>query len=115
MYLLIKTIISAVLVVIISEVARRNTAAAAILASLPVISILAFVWLYTDTKNVQKVADLAISVRWMIIPSLVLFFVLPALLKKGMQFHWALSISMVLTTITYLGFIAFLDKTGIRF
>ena len=75
---LIKIIVTAVLVVLISEAAKRWTLLGAIIASLPLTSILAMVWLYLDTKNVEKVATLSWGIFWVVIPSLA-FFVLSAI------------------------------------
>src|SRR5262245_1845053 len=81
MHFLIKTLVSALLIAAISEIAKRFTWFAAILASLPITSILAMIWLYHDTKDAQRVATLSYGVFWMVVPSLVFFLLLPTLLK----------------------------------
>ena len=83
---LIKVLLTALLVVAIAEIAKRSTLMGAVLASLPLTSILAIVWLYTDTGDVARVAELAGSVFWLVLPSLALFMVLPAALKAGWSF-----------------------------
>jgi len=55
----------------------------ALLASLPLTSLLAFVWLYRSTGNVQAVASLSHGIFWLVLASLPLFLILPALLKNG--------------------------------
>ncbi|MDP2057278.1 MAG: DUF3147 family protein, partial [Thiobacillus sp.] len=78
--------LSALILVAIAEVAKRSTFWAAALASLPLTSLLAFVWLYLDTGDVQKVAALSSGIFWLVLPSLLLFVLLPVLLRNGMGF-----------------------------
>lgn len=72
------------------KIAKKYTSFAAILASLPLTSILAFIWLYRNTKDKQKIIDPSYGIFWMVLPSLLFFIVLPMLLKKGMGFGWAI-------------------------
>lgn len=114
LHFILKVALSALIIVIVSEVAKRSSALAAILASLPLTSILAFVFLYLETKDVEKVSALSNGILWMIIPSFALFIALPVLLKKGVAFHWALLAGMSLTAIAYFLMIAVLVRFGIR-
>ncbi|HVZ06135.1 DUF3147 family protein [Hyphomicrobium sp.] len=82
----IKVLLTAVLVIAISEVAKRSSAVGGVIASLPLTSLLAFVWLYGETGDVSKVAALSSSILWFTLPSLVLFVVLPILLGRGIGF-----------------------------
>jgi uncharacterized MAPEG superfamily protein len=61
-YYFAKVFITAILVVLISEISKRSSLIAAILASLPIVSILAFIWLYIDTKSVEKISGLSTSI-----------------------------------------------------
>ena len=79
---LIKTVISAVVLVAASEMSKRFPLIGALLISLPLVSILALIWLWLDTGDKEAVAALSINVFWLVIPSLVLFISLPVLLKK---------------------------------
>ena len=96
-YYLIKIAVTTILIVAISEVAKRSSLVGAILASVPLVSVLAMIWLYIYTKDVNKVSDLASSVFWLVLPSLALFLVLPELLKLfsvnhcGLLFHHGVS------------------------
>ena len=81
-YYIIKVLVSAVLIVAISEISKRSSFWGGILASVPLVSVLAFIWLYIDTKSVEKISQLSYSVFWLVIPSLSLFITLPLLLKK---------------------------------
>ncbi len=111
---LLKILVSALVIAAVSEIAKRSSAAAAILASLPLTSLLAFVFLYYETGDSRKVIDLSNGIFWMILPSLALFVSLPILLKKGMSFPWALSVSAGLTSLTYFAFAILLGKFGIK-
>lgn len=98
----VKIALSALLIFAISEIARRNQFAGSVLASIPLISVLAMIWLYRDTRDVAKVAQFSWDVFWLVIPSLVLFVVLPVLLVKArMGFYAALAISMGATAGAY--------------
>lgn len=113
-YYLFKILLTAALVVAISEIAKRSSLLAALLASLPLISILALVWLYLDTQSIEKVAAFATSVAWLVLPSLVLFVSLPLLLKWGLPFFLSLPLAMALTAGGYLLTILILGRFGIR-
>lgn len=101
MYLLVKTLVTALIVVAVSELSRRYSLLAAFLASLPLTSLLAFIWIYVDSKDAQKVAELSQSIFWLVIPSLTLFIVLPLLLKMQMNFWLALFAASAATAAVY--------------
>ena len=114
LYTLAKLIITATLIVLISEISKRSTLLAALLASLPLVSVLAMTWLYIDTKDVQKVADLASGVLWLFLPSLAFFIALPFLLKKGLDFYLSMGLSAMITAVCY-GLVLFiLERYGIK-
>ena len=115
MYLLIKTLISAIIIVAVSEIAKRYTWTAAIIVSLPLTSLLAFVWLYWDTKDTQKVIELSYSTIIMSIPSFTFFIVLPLLLKFKQNFFFSILISVISTTIAYIIFMFFVKKFNLNF
>lgn len=100
-FYLIKIAITTLLIVVISEVAKRSSLASALLASIPIVSMLAIVWLYIDTKDIDKVVALSNSIFWLVLPSLVLFITLPLLLKNGVHFYTSISISIGLTICAY--------------
>lgn len=100
-YLIVKTLISAVIIVAISELSRRSSFAGALLASLPLVSVLGMVWLYIDTRDAAQVANLSAGVFWLVLPSLGLFVSLPWLLKHGLSFWPALGLAAALTVCLY--------------
>ncbi len=115
MYLLLKTLISAIIIVAVSEIAKRYTWTAAIIVSLPLTSLLAFVWLYWDTKDTQKVIELSFSTIVMSLPSFVFFIILPILLKFKQNFILSLLISIISTAIAYAIFMFFIKKFNLNF
>lgn len=114
MQYLIKTVLSALIIVAVSEFSKRNTAIGSLIASLPIVSILAMTWLYVDTKSVEKVASLSMGIFWMVLPSLTLFLTFPVLLKKQMPFYGAMGLSCIITSLVYyLAFVVY-AKLGIK-
>jgi len=113
-YYLIKIAVTTGLIVAISEIAKRSTFSGALLASIPLISVLAMFWLYIDTKDITKVSALSTSVFWLVLPSLILFVTLPLLLKQGMHFYLSISISIGLTICSYWLMISVLNHYGVK-
>lgn len=113
-YYLLKTVISAILIVAISEIAKRSTLAGGILASIPLISLLAMLWLYIDTKDVVRVSALATSIFWLVLPSLALFVSLPLLLRSGISFYPAMAIAIAITGLCYLLMVTSLNHYGVK-
>ena len=93
MYLIVKTLLTAIIIIAISEIARRSSLIAGILASIPLTSVLALTWLYFDTKNIGNVVDLSNSILMLIPPSLTFFLVLPIAIKK-LDFVYSLLFSL---------------------
>lgn len=114
LYYSIKVFISALLIVLISEISKRSTLFGGVLASIPLISVMAIIWLYLETKNIQKVIDLSHAIFWLVFPSLTLFIVLPILLKLKMPFGFALILSIIIMALFYLLTAFILKKIGIQ-
>lgn len=111
---LIKLLISSGIIVLVSEIAKKNTYLGGLIASIPLISVLAIVWLYVDTKDVENVSVLSTSILWLVIPSLALFIALPILLKSGVNFYTSMGISILITMGCYWLMILALGKFGIK-
>jgi hypothetical protein len=112
LYYVLKFTISALLIVAISEISKRYSLTAGILASLPLVSVLAMIWLYIDTSSVEKVSQLSTSIFWMVLPSLSLFIMLPLLLKSKVSFYPALTVSALVMVLLYYLMIVILKKLG---
>ena len=113
LYAAIKALLSGVIIATVSEVAKRNPAIGAIILSLPLISILAFIWLWRDTADTEGIAALAQSTFWFVLPTLPMFLVLPALLRGGLGFWAALGLSCLLTILLYAAMVWALGRFGI--
>ena len=112
-YYLIKISVTVMLVIVISEVAKRSSLIGGGLASIPIISVLAILWLYIETRDIEKVSSLASSIFWLVIPSLALFISLPLLLKLEFGFSTSLTLSIGITIIAYFLMIVILKQFGI--
>ena len=86
-----------------------------IIVSIPLTSLLAFIWLYYDTKDVQKVIDLSLSTIIMTLPSIVFFIVLPIMLKFKHSFSFSLLVAILSTSVAYLIFISIIKKINFNF
>lgn len=98
----IKVALSAGVIVAVAEIAKRNSLWAAALASLPLTSLLAFVWLYLETGDIQKIAALSQGIFWLVIPSLLLFVLLPVMLRAGWGFWISLAAASCATALGYI-------------
>lgn len=116
LYLILKAGVSGILIAIISEVARRYPSFGGLIASLPLVSLIAIIWLWNDSGGDRTVvADHARATLWFVVPSLPLFLVLPALLERNVNFWLALAIASAITVILYLLAIWFAGRLGIDF
>jgi hypothetical protein len=97
MIYLFKTLLAAAIIVSAAEIAKRNTALAAILLALPLVSIIAFTWMWVEGQSGQKIADVAATTFWYVLPTLPLFLLLSYLLRHGVGFLLALAICIVVT------------------
>ena len=113
-YNIIKILISAILIALISEVSKRSKFFGAILASIPLVSVMAMIWLYIDTNDSLQVVQLSKSIFWLVIPSLVLFITFPIFIRLQLSFYTALSASLIAMVATYFITIAILDKFDIH-
>jgi len=101
LYLVIKAAISGVIVAAVSEIARRYPGWGGLVASLPLTSLLAMLWLWRDTSDGERIAELSTSTIWFIIPSVPLFIALPLLLRSGVGFWLSMAIVVVGTLALY--------------
>ncbi|MGL5012180.1 MAG: DUF3147 family protein [Paracoccaceae bacterium] len=113
-YLFIKAAISGILIAIASEVARKLPGFGALIASLPLISIIGMIWLWRDTQDPIRLADHAQATLWFVAPSLPMFLLIPALLRRGIGFWPALALGCALTVALYLLTIWAARAAGIR-
>lgn len=113
-YLVFKAALSGLLIAIASEVARKWPGLGALIVSLPLVSILAMLWLWRDTHDPIRLAAHSAATFWFVLPSLPMFLLIPALLKQGFSFWLALAFGCVLTISLYLTMILAGPKFGLR-
>ncbi len=114
LYLAVKALLSGIIIAIVSEVAKRSPGLGALIASLPLVSILAMIWLWRDTSDSTRIASHSEATFWLVLPTLPMFLVLPWLLRQGVNFWVALSLSCALTATLYLLSLWLLPKLGIN-
>ncbi|MEO8301136.1 MAG: DUF3147 family protein [Rhizomicrobium sp.] len=113
-YLIVKALLSGVIIMAVSEIARRSPTFGALVASLPLVSLLAIIWLWRDTKDVSRIADHAEATFWYVIPSLPMFLVLPWMLRSGVTFWLALAGACLLTVVLYSLTVLLAARFGVR-
>lgn len=114
LYLLIKAALSGVVIAIASEVARRWPGLGALIVSLPLVSVLAMIWLWRDTGDPVRMAAHSEATFWFVLPSLPMFLLIPLLLRQGLPFWVSLAAGCVLTIVLYLSMVAIGPKFGLR-
>jgi len=98
---LLKVLVSALVIAGASELARRYSVFGALLASLPLTSILAMIWLWRDGVPAATIADFSSSIFWLVLPSLLLFIAVPVMLRAGYGFWPSLGAGCALTVLGY--------------
>ncbi len=113
MYLLFKYGITAALVVVISEAAKRSDRLGAIIAALPLVTVLTLIWLHLEHQPTSKIANHAYYTFWYVIPTLPMFLFFPWAIQRW-GFWPALMASAVLTALSFLGFAYVLKRFAIQ-
>lgn len=114
LYLAIKAILSGVIIAVVSEVAKRYPGFGALIASLPLVSLLGILWLWRDKPDVPNMASHIEATFWFVLPSLPMFLVIPAMLRNGVNFWLALVAGCALTVALYFGMVWLGPRFGLR-
>lgn len=115
-YFIIKAALSGLLIAVIAEIGRRYPSFGGLVASLPLISLLAVIWLWRDTGgNVTQVAALTRATLWYIMPSLPFFLMFPAMIERGVNFWLSLLVASFITICLYLAFAFVAERMGMTF
>ena len=112
-YYIVKLVVSAVVIVVVSEVAKLHPGLGALIKSLPLVSILAMIWLFRDTHDAVRIAELSVSTFWLVLPTLPMFLVLPWLLRHGWGFYPALGGGIGVMLVCYVVAVPILARFGI--
>lgn len=114
LYLAIKAVLSGIIIAVVSEVAKRYPGLGALIASLPLVSLLGILWLWRDKPDVPNMASHIEATFWFVLPSLPMFLVIPAMLRSGVNFWLALVAGCALTVALYLGMVWLGPRFGLR-
>ena len=98
---IIKVIISAIIILVATEVSNRSTILAAIIIALPLVSIISLTWIWFETKDVEKISIISTQIFWFVIPGLPMFLLIPIFLSRGLSFFISLSISCAITVLLF--------------
>jgi hypothetical protein len=113
-YAVLKALLSGVIIAAVSEIARRSPSAGALVASLPLVSVLGMIWLWRDTSDSERLAAHAGATFWYVLPSLPMFLLIPAMLRAGIGFWPALAAGCTVTVALYLVMVLALARFGIH-
>lgn len=113
-YLVIKAAISGVLVAAASELAKRYPGFGALIASLPLVSILGMIWLWDAKPDAENMAAHSEATFWYVLPSLPMFLAIPVLLRHGLPFWLTLGLGCVLTIVLYFTMTFVAPRFGLR-
>ena len=108
MFIVLKIIITAVIIVIITEIAKFNDRMGGLIAALPITTFIIFFWLHFENNSVEKISNHASYTLLYVLPTLPMFLVFPYLINK-FGFYWSIIISAVITTF-FIVLVHFLTK-----
>jgi hypothetical protein len=113
-YLITKALLSGIVIAAVSELAKKNNLVASIVHSLPLTSLLAFLWLYADTKDAPLIGRHAWGTFWFVLPTLPMFLLMPWFIQKLGGFWPALGTGIALTIGLYTLTMRLLDAAGVK-
>lgn len=112
-WLITKYFLTAAVVVFVSEVAKRSDKLGGLVAALPLVTVLALIWLYIEKQPDQKIANHAWYTFWYVVPTLPMFLIFPSLLPR-LGFWPTLLACVMLTTVCFGLFAVFVQRFGIE-
>jgi hypothetical protein len=112
-FLLIKYLSTAAIIILVSEVAKRSDKLGALIASLPMVTLLVLFWLYVEKQPDSKIANHAYYTFWYVIPTLPMFLAFPPLFHK-LGFWPAIAASIVITLLCFASFAFMVRRFGIE-
>ena len=109
-----KAVLSGTLIVAIAEIGKRLPAMGALIASLPLVSVLGMILLWRARPDAENMALHAEATFWYVLPSLPMFLAIPAMLRSGWPFWLALGLGCALTMALYLLMMQLGPRFGLR-
>jgi hypothetical protein len=105
--------LTALIIFAVVQVSERNTLLAAVLASIPIVSVLAMMWMNHEGQSAEEISGFAKDIVWLLIPSLLMFIVMPLLIERGWEFYPALGAGLATTILGYFLMIQIMEKYGL--
>ena len=99
--LIVKFLVTSFIIVLVSEVAKRTDKLGALIAALPLVTIMVMIWLYLETRDSEKIANHAYYTLWYVVPTLPMFVQIPWMLRKGCNFWLTLGVGVIITFIAF--------------
>ena len=96
-----KILLTALVIFAVAQLSQRDTLLAAVLASIPLVSVLAMMWMNQDGATSEEIIMFSRDIVWLVLPSLLLFIVMPELIERGWNFYPALGGGLCATVIGY--------------
>jgi hypothetical protein len=112
-WIVTKYFLTAAVVVLVSEAAKRSDKLGGFLAALPLVTVLALIWLYVEKQPQEKIANHAWYTFWFVVPTLPMFLVFPWLLPR-IGFWPTLGACVVLTVVCFGLFALLVKRFGIE-
>jgi hypothetical protein len=114
LYFAVKALLSGIIVAAVSVIAKRHPGLGGLVASLPLISVLGMMWLWRDTHDPVRMAAHAEGTFWFVLPSLPMFLLIPAMLRRGWPFWPSLAAGCALTLVLYGAMTMIGPRLGLR-
>ena len=114
LYYILKFFVSALIIVLVSEIAKRHSGFAALIAALPLTSLLAIIWMHFDGAEATQIAELSHQIFWLVLPSLLFFLLFPLLINQGVSFWLSLGLSSTATFACYFFLLPLLRRLGVQ-
>lgn len=112
MWIVTKYLLTAAVVVLVTEAAKRSDRLGGLLAALPMVTVLALIWLYIENQPQEKIANHAWYTFWYVVPTLPMFLAFPFLLPK-LGFWWTLGASVGITLLSFWVFALVVRRFGV--
>lgn len=110
----LKAVISGLLIAAAATLARRYPGLGALVASLPLVSVLGMIWLWNAKPDAENMAAHSAATFWYVLPSLPMFLAIPAMLRHGLPFWLALTLGCLLTIALYTAMTFVGPRFGLR-
>lgn len=111
-WIVCKYLLTAGVVVMVSELAKRSDKLGGLVAALPLVTVLTLIWLYVEQQSVEKIANHAWYTFWYVVPTLPMFLIFPLLLPR-LGFWWTLGISVLVTMAAFAAFAVVMRRFGV--